>query len=120
MRALATRVSLLNHQGADHDTPASRDMPSLLANTHEELHTPHTSRSFPSFTHPHLDAATASMAGGLFEYVASLKVDNRVRKEEIDEGRYSSLEDTVDGGRGSENLKGKDFFVRVGSTREDS
>lgn len=38
-------------------------------------------------------------------------MDNRVRKEDIDEGRYSSLEDI--GGRGSENLKGKDFFVRV-------
>ena len=45
--------------------PASLLMPSFPATTHEALQMPHTSLSFPSFTHPHLDAATASITVGL-------------------------------------------------------
>jgi len=36
-----------------------------------------------------LDAATASIAGGLFEYVFSLKVASRDKNDAVDEGRYS-------------------------------
>jgi hypothetical protein len=45
---------------------ASLFIPSLPATTHETLQTPQTSLSFPSLIQPHLDAATASMAAGLF------------------------------------------------------
>ena len=48
------------------DVPASRLIPSRPASTHETLQIPQTSLSFPSFAHPHLAAATASIAGGLF------------------------------------------------------
>ena len=73
------------------NVPASLDIPSLPARTHEVLHIPHTSLSFPSFTHPHLAAATASIAGGLFAYVVSLYVARRRRNELVDDGRYSDV-----------------------------
>ena len=64
-------------------------MPSLPATTHETLQSPHTNRSFPSFTQPHLAADTASIAGGLLAYVVSLYVASRERKDVVEEGRYS-------------------------------
>jgi len=45
--------------------PASLFIPALPASNHDALQIPHTSLSLPSFTQPHLDAATASIAGGL-------------------------------------------------------
>jgi hypothetical protein len=45
-----------------------------------------------SFIQPHLDAATASIAAGLFAYVDNLKVARRARKEAMEDGRYSEAE----------------------------
>lgn len=70
--------------------PASRLIPSLPTTTHEELHRPQTSRSLPSFVHPHLEAATALIDSGLLAYVASLKVSRRERNDWREEGRYSA------------------------------
>ena len=70
--------------------PASRVMPSLPTTTHEALQNPHTSLSFPSFVQPHLEAATASILDGLFEYVESLNVSSRERSDCRDDGRYSA------------------------------
>ena len=70
-------------------SPASRDIPSLEARTHELLQTPQTSLSLPSFVQPCFEAATASMDDGLFEYVVNWYVDNRERNDESDDGRYS-------------------------------
>lgn len=69
------------------DIPASRAIPSLLASTQEMPHRPQTNLSFPSFTHPHLAAATASIAGGLLPYVVSLYVERRAKNDDVDEGR---------------------------------
>ena len=68
------------------NAPASRLRPSRPAITHEALQSPQTRRSFPSFIQPHLAAATASRAGGLFVYVESLNVSMRERNDESDEG----------------------------------
>jgi hypothetical protein len=76
--------------------PASRFIPSFPTTTQDELHNPHTSLSLPSFVHPHREAATASIADGLFEYVASLKVSRRERKDCSDEGRYSAEAGSVE------------------------
>ena len=53
---------------------------------------PQRSLSLPSFIHPHFDAATASIAAGLFAYVDSLNVARRARKEGMEDGRYSEVE----------------------------
>ena len=71
------------------DIPASRFIPSRPASTHDTLQTPQTSLSFPSFTHPHLAAASASIAGGLLAYVLSLYVARRSSRLCVDDGRYS-------------------------------
>jgi len=73
------------------DLPASRPSPSLPTATQDALHSPQTKRSFPSFIHPHFEAATASIAGGLLAYVESLYVERRVRKDGSDDGRYSAV-----------------------------
>lgn len=65
-------------------------MPCVLATTHETPQIAHTSLSFPSLTHPHFDAATASTAGALFAYVVSLNVPSRARNAAVEEGRYSA------------------------------
>jgi hypothetical protein len=69
--------------------PASRVMPSRPTTTQEPLHSAQTSLSLPSFIQPHFAAATASIAGGLFAYVASLYVKSRDRNDGIEDGRYS-------------------------------
>jgi hypothetical protein len=69
--------------------PVSQFIPSRPASTHVTLQIPQTSLSFPSFTHPHLAAATASIVEGLFAYVSSLYVARRSRRLWVDEGRYS-------------------------------
>ena len=66
-------------------------MPSLPATTQDALHSPQTRRSFPSFTQPHFEAATASIDGGLLAYVVSLYVARRERNEGRDDGRYSAV-----------------------------
>ena len=71
------------------DVPASRFIPSRPASTHDALQIPQTNLSFPSFTHPHLAAASASIAGGLLAYVLSLYVASRSSKLCVDDGRYS-------------------------------
>jgi len=71
--------------------PASRPSPSLPTTTQDALHSPQTKRSFPSFIHPHFEAATASIAGGLLAYVESLNVERRVRKDGSEDGRYSAV-----------------------------
>jgi hypothetical protein len=71
------------------DVPASRFIPSRPARTHDTLQIPQINLSFPSFTHPHLAAATASIAEGLFAYVLSLYVARRSSRLWVDEGRYS-------------------------------
>jgi len=68
---------------------ASRFIPSRPASIHDTLQTPQTSLSFPSFTHPHLAAASASIAGGLLAYVLSLYVARRSSRLCVDDGRYS-------------------------------
>ena len=69
--------------------PASLVIPSLEATIHELLHIPHVNLSFPSFTQPAFAQATASIAAGLFEYVASLNEESRDKKETVEEGLYS-------------------------------
>lgn len=93
--------------------PASRFSPSLPPTTHEALHKPQTKRSFPSFIQPHLDAATASTAGDLLEYVDSLYVPSRSKKEGKEEGRYSAVVGSNGAGDGDcdENLNVKLLFV---------
>jgi len=71
------------------DVPASPFIRSRPASTQDALHNPQTSLSFPSFTHPHLAAASASIAGGLLAYVLSLYVARRSSKFCVDDGRYS-------------------------------
>jgi hypothetical protein len=55
------------------------------------------------------------MAGGLFAYVASLKVARRDRKAGIDEGRYSAVGGRAGAGVVAEpgKLNGSAFLVRV-------
>lgn len=93
---------------------ASLLIPSLPATTHEMSHIPHTNRSFPSFIQPHRAAATASIADGLFAYVASLKVERRVRNDCIEDGRYSVVDAVAPfvGGAAGASLKGSAFRVR--------
>jgi hypothetical protein len=79
-------VNIISFEGTS-CSPASLFMPSLPATTQELLHSPHTNLSFPSLVHPHFEAATASIAGGLFAYVASLNVDSRDRNAGVEEGR---------------------------------
>lgn len=76
---------------------ASLLIPSLPAKTQEAPQKPQTSRSFPSFVHPHLAAATGSILDGLFEYVESLKVSSRERNDCRDEGRYSAEPGNTEG-----------------------
>ena len=57
--------------------------------THDTLQMPHTNLSFPSLTHPHFAAATASIAEGLLAYVVSLNVDSRERNDDVEDGLYS-------------------------------
>jgi hypothetical protein len=66
-----------------------RFIPSRPASTHDNLQIPQTSLSFPSFTHPHLAAAMASITGGLLAYVLSLYVARRSSRLCVDDGRYS-------------------------------
>ncbi len=80
---IATRTRL--------NLPASRPNPSLPTATQDALHSPQTKRSFPLFIHPHFEAATASIAGGLLAYVESLYVERRVRKDGSEDGRYSAV-----------------------------
>lgn len=89
------------------DLPASWFIPSRPASTHDALQIPQTSLSFPSFTHPHLAAASASIAGGLLAYVLSLYVARRSSKLCVDDGRYSygAVEPEVSG-VGERNLVG--------------
>jgi hypothetical protein len=68
-------------------------MPLRPTTTQELLHSPQTSLSLPSFIQPHFAAATASIAGGLFAYVASLYVTSRDRNDEMEDGRYSVAAD---------------------------
>jgi hypothetical protein len=67
-------------------------MPSLPTTTQDASQIPQRSLSLSSFIHPHFDAATASIAAGLFAYVDSLNVARRERKEGIEDGRYSEVE----------------------------
>ena len=67
-------------------------MPSRVASTHDTPQIPHTSLSFPSFIHPHLAAATASICGGLLAYEDSLYVARRERKDCAEDGLYSDDE----------------------------
>ena|SRR5258708_2437417 len=71
------------------DVPASRFIPSRPASTHDTLQTPQTSLSFPSFTHPHFAAESASITDGLLAYVLSLYVARRSNRLCVDDGRYS-------------------------------
>ena len=72
--------------------PASLLMPSLPTTTQEASQIPQRNLSLSSFSHPHFDAATASIAAGLLAYVDSLNVASRERKEGIEDGRYSEFE----------------------------
>jgi hypothetical protein len=90
------------------DIPASQFIPSRPASTHDALQTPQTSLSFPSFAHPHLAAASASITGGLLEYVLSLYVARRSNRLCVDDGRYSY--DAVE-----PELRGVDIRNFVGS-----
>lgn len=61
-----------------------------------------------------MEAATASIAGGLFAYVASLNVAKRERNAGIDEGRYSAVGGSAGAGVDEPGkLKGSAFRVRV-------
>lgn len=90
--------------------PASLDIPSLPARIHDFLHSPQTSLSFPSLIHPHLAAATASIAVGFWVYVTNLNVAKRDRKAGMEDGRYSAV---IGSGGADENLKGSVLRVRV-------
>jgi hypothetical protein len=94
------------------DVPASRFIPSRPASTHDALQIPQTNLSFPSFTHPHLAAASASIAGGLLAYVLSLYVASRSSKLCVDDGRYSyeAVEPELRG-VGARNLAGSALRV---------
>ena len=59
-----------------------------------------------------MDAATASIAGGLFEYVFSLKVASRDKKDAVDEGRYSEAAGK-ECGVDDRNLSGRALRVLV-------
>lgn len=78
--------------------PASLFMPSRPTAIHETSHSPQTSLSLPSLIQPHLAAATASIAAGLLAHVDNLNVASRVRKDGVDEGRYSVDELNAEGG----------------------
>jgi hypothetical protein len=89
------------------DSPASLAMPSLPASIHAAPQSSHTSLSFPSLTHPHRDAETASIACGLFAYVANLYVARRARKDGTELGEKSFVDgEAVRLGVLAPNLKG--------------
>jgi hypothetical protein len=73
---------------------------------------PHTNLSLPTLIHPHLDAATASIAGGLFAKVASLYVARRERNECIEDG-WAELAGVEPDCVRVAILKGFAFLVRV-------
>ena len=95
------------------DIPASRFIPSRPASTHDTLQTPQTSLSFPSFTHPHLAAASASIVEGLLAYVLSLYVARRPSRLCMDDGRYSNdaVEPELRGIDTTRNLVGRALRV---------
>ena len=70
--------------------PASLVIPSRGASTQDALHIVQDNLSFPSLIQPALDAATASIEDGFVEYVESLYVERRDRKDAIEDGLYST------------------------------
>lgn len=64
-------------------------MPCVDATTQAALQTPQASLSLPSLIQPHFAAATASICAGLLTYVARRYVESLLRKQVVDEGRYS-------------------------------
>lgn len=96
--------------------PASLFMPLVFATTQDTPQIPQINLSFPSFTHPHFAAATASIAAGLVAYVVSLYVKRRERNDDVDEGRYSEAvegAERTESGGACADLNGIDLRVFV-------